>query len=111
MLKELTYQYIKAFDAKDIEAVAELLSDAFTLEDPVVKRLEGKENALHAMQEIFNSCQRLSFQAKHIFQDSNTTIIEFILQLDTATLTGTDIIEWNEIGKMKELRAYLDIPK
>lgn len=111
MLKELTRQYIRAFDTKDIHAVSHLLSDYFALEDPVVKRIEGKEVVLEAIQGIFDSCQQLSFEAKNIYQDGKTIIIEFILQLDDMILTGTDIIEWNDDHKMDELRAYLDIPK
>lgn len=111
MLKELTRQYIKAFDVKDIYAVADLLNDTFALEDPVVKRIEGKQAVLEAIQRIFDSCQNLSFEGKNIYQDGNTTIIEFILRLDATVLTGTDIIEWNSENKMTQLRAYLDIPK
>lgn len=111
MTKELTQQYIKAFNAKDLKGVAELLSEAFVLEDPVVKRIEGKKNALEAIQDIFDSCTSLGFKSKNIYQDKRTTIIEFILNLDETILTGTDIIEWNEQNQMAELRAYLDIPK
>lgn len=111
MLKELTQLYINAFDAKDISKIAELLSETFALEDPGIKRIEGKNRVLEAIQGIFDSCQQLSFQAKNIYQDKTTTIIEFILQLDETVLTGTDIIEWNDEGLMNELRAYLDIPK
>lgn len=111
MLKELTNQYIDAFNSKNIDKVAELFADDFALEDPVVKRIEGKKEVLAAIQGIFDSCQKLSFQAKNIYQDQTTTIVEFILQLDETILTGTDIIEWNDNGTMNELRAYLDIPK
>ena len=110
MLKELTQKYIEAFDTKNVESIAVLLRDDFALEDPVVKRIVGKTQVLEAIQSIFNSCQTLSFKAKNIYQDGETTIIEFILQLDEKTLTGTDIIEWKD-GRMKELRAYLDLPK
>lgn len=111
MLKELTQQYIRAFDAKDIHKIKELLSETFALEDPVVQRIEGKKEVLQTIQGIFDSCQKLSFQAKNIYQDKTTTIIEFVLQLDETVLSGTDIIEWNEQNQMAELRAYLDIPK
>lgn len=111
MLKTLTDEYIKAFDGKDIEAIAGLISDTFALEDPVVKRIEGKVAVLEAIQGIFDSCERLSFQAKNIYQENRTTIIEFTLELDDIFLTGTDIIEWDENSKMYELRAYLDTPK
>ena len=110
MLKERTQKYIEAFDSKNIDVCGELFQKNFVLEDPVVKRIEGKEEVLKVMQGIFDSCTTLDFSAKNIYEDNQTTIIEFILKLDDTTLTGTDIIEWQD-GKMKELRAYLDIPK
>lgn len=110
MLKKLTQEYIKAFDNKDIESVSLLLTEDFALEDPVVKRIEGKESVLNAISGIFDSCNTLNFSSKNIYEEGSTTIIEFILKLDDTVLTGTDIIEW-ENNKMKELRAYLDIPK
>jgi len=110
MLKELTKKYIEAFDGKDLDKCAELFAEDFALEDPVVKRIEGKEEVLKAIKGIFDSCTTLDFSAKNIYQDNQTTIIEFVLKLDDMVLTGTDIIEWED-NKMKELRAYLDIPK
>jgi len=110
MLKNLTKNYIEAFNNKELEKISELFTNDFTLEDPVVKRIEGKKEVLEAIKGIFDSCETLNFKAKNIYQDNNTTIIEFILKLDDTILIGTDIIEW-ENNKMKELRAYLDIPK
>jgi limonene-1,2-epoxide hydrolase len=110
MSKQLTEQYIRAFGAKDLDAVAALLADGFALEDPVVKRIEGKSQALAAIKGIFDGCQALSFKAKRIYADGDTTFIEFTLDLDAVHLEGVDIIEWRG-GKMHELRAYLDIPK
>ncbi|MCT7581809.1 nuclear transport factor 2 family protein [Aliarcobacter butzleri] len=110
MLKKLTKNYIEAFNSKDLDSCAELFSDDFALEDPVVRRIEGKVEVMKAIKSIFDSCTTLDFSAKNIYQDSQTTIIEFVLKLDDTVLTGTDIIEWED-NKMKELRAYLDIPK
>ena len=109
MLVDMTKKYIEAFSNKDLKKCEELFSDEFALEDPVVKRIEGKKEVLKAIENIFNSCKILKFRAKNIYQDKNITIIEFVLKLDDTTLKGTDIIEW-ENNKMKELRAYLDIP-
>lgn len=109
MLKELTKKYIEAFNSKDLEKCAELFTDNFALEDPVVKRIEGKQKVLEAIKGIFDSCNTLFFEARNIYQDNQTTVIEFILKLDDTILVGTDIIEWED-NKMKELRAYLDIP-
>lgn len=102
--------YIAAFDNKNLDAVAVLLADNFVLEDPVVKRVEGKENALRAIQAIFSGCNQLQFKSRNIFVDGQTTLIEFSLDLDNMHLEGVDIIEWHD-GKIAELRAYLDIPK
>ena len=110
MLKELTKKYIEAFDSKDLNKCAELFTEDFTLEDPVVKRIEGKDKVIKVIQGIFDSCTTLDFNAKNLYQDNETTIIEFVLKLDDTILIGTDIIKW-ENNKMKELRAYLDIPK
>lgn len=110
MLIEYTKRYIEAFSSRDIEAISSLLANEFSLEDPVVKRIEGKGKVLECIQSIFDSCQELEFLAKNIYQYGNTTIIEFILKLDDTTLEGVDIIDWKQ-DVMLELRAYLDIPK
>ena len=110
MLKQLTEQYITAFDQKKIHAVANLLSDTVVLEDPVIKRLEGKSSVINFVTGLFNDCSTLSFSAKNIFVDGNTTIIEFILIIDDLELKGTDIIQWDGV-LIAEIRAYLDVPK
>ena len=114
MLKDLAKNYIQAFTNKDIETIATMLNEQFVLvvlEDPVVKRVEGKENALEAIKSIFASCTQLEFKAKNIYVlEPNTTMIEFTLQLDSTHLQGVGIIEWQN-NQLKELRAYLDITK
>ena len=110
MLKSLTERYIAAFASKDLNEVESLMDDDFVLEDPVIKRVEGKSLALEAIDRIFKGCTRLDFFAKNIFADGNVTCIEFVLLLDDLRLEGVDIINWRN-GKMVELRAYLDIPK
>jgi len=110
MLKNLTEQYISAFSNKDLDAISALLADDFVLEDPVVKRLKGKTAALEAISNIFTGCSQIEFFAKNIYQDGDTTMIEFVLTLDTKRLDGVDILNWRD-GKIQELRAYLDIPK
>ncbi|ALM08449.1 ketosteroid isomerase [Sediminicola sp. YIK13] len=109
-LKNLTEEYIQAFDNKDINSLKALLTEGFILEDPVVQKVVGRDNALIKILEIFNGSENLSFKAKNIFQERNTTIIEFVLTLDDVILKGVDILDWEQY-KIKQLRAYLDIPK
>lgn len=111
MQVDQTEAYIEAFTSKNTDLLSGMLVDDFVLEDPVIKRVEGKEASLKYMQELFNSCSKLEFSAKNIFStNSGETIIEFTLELDDVKLEGVDIIVW-EGNKLKELRAYLDVPK
>lgn len=110
MSKALTRQYIEAFSSKNLAAIESLLHERVVLEDPVVKRVEGRKHVLSAMNAIFDGAQQLDFSARNIFQEANTTLIEFRLVLDSTILTGIDLIEWDG-DKILELRAYLDIPK
>ncbi|WP_430428594.1 nuclear transport factor 2 family protein [Maribacter litoralis] len=109
-LISLTEEYIDAFSNKDLKKVATFLTDDFVLEDPIVIRVEGKSKALGKIGELFTSCKTLSFTQKNIYGQNNMTIIEFILKIDSQTLQGVDILEWNG-NKIKELRAYLHIPR
>lgn len=111
MLKQRTLDYIACFSNKDLEGLKLILDDRFILEDPVVKRIEGKSNALIEINKVFTSCKELNFTEKNIYIVASTTIIEFELALDGSILEGVDILEWNKDGKLIELRAYLDLPK
>lgn len=119
MLKQLTQDYIQAFDKKDLEKIESMLHKDFTLCDPEIKKtspngLHGKNKCLDVIKNIFNSCKDLTFKAKNIYVCENISIIEFSLQLDDLWLEGVDIIEWEKqdgVFVMKALRAYLDMPK
>ncbi len=60
------------------------------------------------MRGIFASCQMRSFVARNIYQDGDTTLIEFAMTLDGKVLTGVHLVEWRG-NKMRALRAYLDV--
>lgn len=119
MLKQLTQDYIKAFGSKDLAQLNSMLHSDFTLIDPEIKKvhsngLKGKEACLKAMEQIFKNCDILIFKAKNIFICDNASLIEFSLKIDSVLLEGVDIIEWerqNDTFVMRELRAYLDMPK
>lgn len=111
MIEQLTRKYAAAFAAKDLETIASLLADDFVLEDPVVVRVEGKAGALAEIQKIFDANPgKFRFQARNVYAAGQTSIMEFVLEVEGATLKGADIIEWRG-ERMAELRAYLDIPK
>eukprot|EP00741_Cyanophora_paradoxa_P002935 tig00000655_g2849.t1 len=114
-IRARTEAYIAAFDAKDIDAIKAMLTDDIVLTDPAMHK-EGKQAVSEAVLGIFaTATQRLSFRARNIFVDATqqlrpVSVIEFVLEINGDRLAGTDVIFW-EGDKIKELRAYLDLPK
>jgi hypothetical protein len=109
MLKQLTEQYVLAFNNKDLVAIEMMLANNFSLEDPVVKRVEGKGPALNAIAKIFAGCRSLAFVSKGIYVEGKTSLIEFSLDLDSTHIEGVDVIVWDGV-LMESMRAYLNLP-
>ncbi len=109
-MKELTERYVAHFNSKDLDKTVEMFHEDAVLTDPV-NTFSGKEEIKQEVDKIFQSCQNLDFQAKNIYCDEaqNVSIIEFVINLDVLQLKGTDVIQWQD-GKIKEMRAYLNLP-
>jgi len=102
----LTRLYIGFFHSRNLAGVRAMVTDDVALEDPTVKRMEGKEAVLGYLAEIFNGNPDLTFSARQMIADETRSVIEFDLVIGGQNLKGTDIIEW-EGRRIKELRAYL----
>ena len=106
MIDQLTRRYAQAFAAKDIHTIAEMMSDDFQLTDPMA-HVEGKEAALAEVQKIFDSNpKRFVFRPMNIYVDGETSVMEFVFEIEGTMLKGADIIEWKE-GLMTAVRAYV----
>ena len=88
MLKKLTQNYIQAFNDKNLNALSALFDEHVVLEDPIIKRVEGKAAVLSVLEGIFNNVGHLSFEARNIFVDGGTSLIEFRLKLGDQLLRG-----------------------
>ncbi len=102
-IKELTKQYIKSFDEKNIEEVLSLVTDDFELKDPA-NHIQGKEQCERFLKSVFEN--EIDFRALDIFVDGDHSIIHFEIIFNGETLNGADIIRWDN-GKMSSLVAYL----
>ena len=110
-LLKKTEQYVAAFNAKDIQAVGELLHDDFSLTDPSVANLKPKEDVLSYISEIFDSAPVVfSFEAKRIIIQGNVSVIEFVLNINEDIIHGVDVITW-DAGKLLTMIAYLTVQK
>ena len=105
-LRELTQQYVAAFNARDIDGVAALLSKDFCLTDPSVTRLAPREKAVEYIHGLFIANSLLKFEAKTILVDGDSSVIHFILNIDGRVFCGIDLIQWRQ-GKMVSMNAYL----
>lgn len=106
LLKTLTCLYVSFFHSRNLAGVAAMLQDGFALEDPAIKRIEGKAMALAYIKSIFDANPELAFKARTVLVDGMKSVIEFELFVGSQKHKGTDVIEWKG-RQMAELRAYL----
>ena len=105
-IRELTAGYVAAFNARDLEQLAEYLSEEFELTDPEVNALTPKKNVLDYIQGLFSAHNSLSFISNLVLAESDVSVIHFTLTLDELVLDGVDVIKWKD-GQMVNLHAYL----
>lgn len=109
MLKSLTQQFAEAFARKDAASIGDLLAPHFALFDPALKWVKGKETVLEVLKKQFLSTNKVAYEVINVYQEGNTSILEFKITLDELILHGVDFIEW-ENNKMTELRCYYNPP-
>lgn len=108
-ITSLTKQFADLFSAKNTEGIGALLKDDFSLFDPVLKWLHGKDAVVDVLKKQFNETKFVEYKIINAFEDGDTGILEFQITLDDLILYGVDFIQWEE-GKMKELRCYFNPP-
>ncbi|MAH47076.1 hypothetical protein CMI37_14710 [Candidatus Pacearchaeota archaeon] len=105
-LRQLTEEYIKYFSQKNLSKIIQLFhSPECYLSDP--------DNVFYGAEEIEREiCRLFEFdilfepQSIHVCEASNTSFVEFKIQIDDIFLEGMDIIEWKS-DKICALRAYV----
>jgi len=102
--KTLSYKFAEYFSNKDSQGMDSLLDDNIVVYDPG-KITNGKENFLKLLQANFDKTKKISFNPLHLYQDGNTTVLEFKLSFDNERYNGVDIFVWDN-NKIKEIRCY-----
>jgi ketosteroid isomerase-like protein len=105
-IRKLTEEYVAAFDIRDLDKIVNHFAEDFQLTDPDVTVLTPKGDVIDYIERLFSTHKTLSFKARDILVDGNTSVIHFTLKLDTMTLDGVDVISW-KLGKMSCMHAYL----
>ena len=108
--KNLVENYFKIWNNHNSKELGSLFSENAYLRDWDIF-VEGKQNIINANQNIFNSFPYISIKIEniHISTDTNTVTNEILVKLNNQNndiLKVVDIIEYNNNGLIKSLRAY-----
>ena len=108
--KNLALQYFDLFSQKDIKNLKLLFShniiDHVTLRDWEISA-DGLDEVIAANEQIFNGVDTIKVTPLALYQQGNTVVAEIrILVNGTETLLVTDIIDFNDDGKIVNIRAF-----
>lgn len=102
-----TKKYIDCFNTKNALIVTGFFSDIGCLVDPN-GRFVGRNQLLNYLNTIFESCNELEFTPTNISViNDDSSLIEFVLNIDEKQFVGVDIIRFNKDYKIDNLTAYL----
>ena len=106
MLLDKSFEYFQTFSEQDSEGLRSMFSDDVILHDWDIIA-NGIDEVVQANQDIFDSVDTIVAEPLKTYLDNNVVITELkIIINEDETLLVTDIIEFNEFGKIKFVRAY-----
>lgn len=108
-VKDRTIQFATYFTQKDADGIGSLLADHFSLYDPVLKWVQGKDKVVDLFRKQFQETEKVSYEVINAYESGNTGILEFKITMDQLVLYGVDFMEWHH-EKMTELRCYFNPP-
>jgi limonene-1,2-epoxide hydrolase len=102
-------KYLAAFAAKDIDTLDEVYADDVVLSD-WLETTSGKEQVLIANKHLFNNYEMISIHIQNVAYNNKTIFVNFDLILingrEKVDLSVVDIIEINNLGKIKSITAF-----
>jgi hypothetical protein len=105
-LKSLSLEYFYNFSLKDIDSLSKMFASGCKLRD-WENSAEGKEDVVAVYEKIFNSVKSIAVTPKAVYQNNNTIIAELLITINgNEQILVTDIITFNEAGKIISVRAY-----
>ena len=105
--KDLCIAYLKSYAAKDLTAIDHMFADDIILRDWKI-RVVGKTLALEETQKNFDAVDSLSIDVLANYENEDTVAAELKIVIDhTEELYVTDVITFNQSGKITSIRAYV----
>lgn len=104
-MNALALTYFRAFAAKDLAQLRELLHADVTLRDWVVE-VQGRDEVLAEMSRGFESFASIRVTPVHVFCDQSTVIGELDIALDSEHIKVIDVLEYSSDRKIRAIRAF-----
>ena len=105
-LKSLCLEYFYNFSLKDIDSLSKMFASGCQLRDWENSAV-GKEDVVAIYEKIFNSVDTIAVTPRAVYEDSDTIISELLITINgKEQILVTDIITFNEAGKIISVRAY-----
>lgn len=105
-LKSLCLEYFYSFSLKDIDSLSKMFASGCQLRDWENSAV-GKEDVLAIYEKIFNSVDTIAVTPRAVYEDNDTIIAELLITINgKEQILVTDIIAFNEAGKIISVRAY-----
>jgi|TARA_E500000318_G_C3393570_1_gene146930 uncharacterized protein YacL (UPF0231 family) len=106
MLTDKALEYFTTFSEKDVEGLRSMFSDDIILRDWEIIA-NGIDEVVDANQNTFDSVGTIIITPIKLHESSNTIVGEIKITInDEENILVTDILEFDENKKIKEIRAY-----
>lgn len=98
--------YLKAYAAKDIDAIAAMLSADVRLQDWNLS-VQGKAAVLAETRKNFSAAQSIAIELLHVFAGADSAAAELRIVVDgSIVLEVVDVLRFDPSGLITAIRAY-----
>ena len=105
-LKSRSLNYFYIFSTKNSTALSFMFASVCFLHD-WENDAAGNTDVMSVYNKIFNSVESIAVTPRAIYQDGLTVIAELLITIDgKEQILVTDVITYDEIGKIVSVRAY-----
>ena len=109
MIEQTIERWHRLVDAKDAEALNDILADNVVFHSPVVHTPQvGKRITklyLTAAMQVLNAPGHFTYRREII--DGNVAVLEFETLIGDVTVNGVDMIEWNDEGRIIDFKVMV----
>jgi hypothetical protein len=102
---DLVKNYLADFCTKNLENLEKVYDNEVQLRDWEITA-KGKENVISANKELFSNFETIKIHILNTSYRDKLVFVEFILELDDTVLNVVDVININDNGKIKSIKAY-----